>query len=149
MNLNVVLYEPEIAQNTGSIIRICSCLNVKCHLIEPFGFLWEEKRLKRSMMDYINHVNLTKHPSWRSFLDFIKNLDNKTRLLLFDVRGEIPFHKFDYRSGDFLLFGKESTGVPNSIFQSCNKTLSIPIAEETRSLNLSLTVAMALSRALF
>lgn len=130
---NIVLYQPEIPGNTGTIIRMAACLEFNLHIIEPMGFLFDSKKIKRSMMDYYDYVNIKLHKSFDDFLDYSIN----KRLILLDTKGEKSCWDFSFQIDDFIIMGSESDGVPNSIFEICHEKVKIPINKKTRSLNLA------------
>ena len=144
MQLNVVLYEPEIPQNTGNIMRTCTVWNARLHLIEPLGFSLDEKHLRRAGMDYIGSLDYTVYPDWNSFL-----AANPSGEFYYATRyGHVPPDRFDYTEPDediYLVFGKESTGIPKEILRSHpDRCMRIPMRGEFRSLNLSNCVAVCL-----
>lgn len=146
MNLNIVLYQPEIPQNTGNIGRTCVLTNSTLHLIKPFGFSFEDKYLKRSGMDYWHLVNYICYDSFEEFYE--KNKNN--RIYLSTTKTDKLYTDVSYRSGDFVLFGKESAGVPEYIREILEETsIKVPMLESSdRSLNLSNTVAIVAYEAL-
>ncbi len=140
--INIVLYEPEIPQNTGNIIRSCMALNAKLHLIEPLGFYMNESHLKRAGMDYIDQIEIKTYTNWQEF----KN-NNKGEFFYITRYGKKQPQEFDYTIGDniYLVFGKESTGIPKEILKdNLDKCIRIPMIADARSLNLSNTVAIML-----
>ena len=144
MQLNVVLYEPEIPQNTGNIMRTCTVWNARLHLIEPLGFSLDEKHLRRAGMDYIKSLDYTVYPDWNSFLE--KNPHGE---FYFATRyGHQPPDRFDYTlSYDdiYLVFGKESTGIPKEILKEhLDRCMRIPMRGEFRSMNLSNCAAVCM-----
>ncbi|AYV34868.1 tRNA (cytidine(34)-2'-O)-methyltransferase [Erysipelothrix amsterdamensis] len=140
--IHVVLYEPEIPQNTGNIMRTCVASGAALHLIEPLGFILDEKRVKRSVMDYSDDLNLTRHLDWESFLKTVKG-----PVFYLTRYGEHTHSDFDYTAIEetdiYLVFGKESTGIPKSILkENYDHCFRIPMAPNARSMNLSNTVAI-------
>jgi tRNA (cytidine/uridine-2'-O-)-methyltransferase len=142
--MRIALFEPEIAGNVGAVMRLGACLGVAVDLIEPLGFAWDDRRVRRTAMDYIDHVSIRRHASFPALCSTIGN----ARLLLFTTRSEHSAYEFEYRSDDILLFGKESAGVPDSVARSCDAGLRIPMRPEVRSLNLATSVALALGEGL-
>lgn len=139
--IHIVLYEPEIPQNTGNIMRTCAALNAQLHLIEPLGFILDDKRVRRSVMDYIDELNYTTHPSWDSFLE------NAHGSLFFLTRyGKKPHSSMDFQSVSediYLVFGSESKGIPLEILKKYKDfCFRVPMSQHARSLNLSNTVAI-------
>ncbi len=139
MNLGLVLFEPEIPQNTGTLIRLTACLGISLTLIEPFGFVWNDRFLKRSAMDYRNKTCVERFPSWDHFFE----KTSKSRLILLDAKAENSLYSFTFQPGDKIIMGKESSGVPDHVHQSCHHHLTIPMQPGCRSLNLAVSAAMA------
>ena len=142
--MRLALYEPDIPQNTGAILRLAACCGVAVDLIEPFGFLWEDRRLKRAGMDYLDQVEFTRHASWAKF----RAASNPSRLVLLTTRGTTPYHRFAFQADDTLLFGRESSGVPEAVHEAAAARLAIPVRPGLRSLNVALAAAMVLGEAL-
>ena len=140
--MKVVLFEPEIPPNTGSIARLCAATLTPLHLIEPLGFKIDDKHLKRAGLDYWEFVDVTVHSSWPAFLSATR----PGRLLFFSKRATVSYTAMRYQEGDFLVFGPESRGLPESLLQSnADRALQIPmIGHGVRSLNLSNAVSIAL-----
>ena len=144
--MQVALYQPDIPQNTGTILRLCACLNVPAHIIEPAGFPVSDRHFRRAGMDYLDQVTISRHDSWRKFEEWRAKTGD--RLLLFSTKAARPYLDFSYRAGDILLFGRESAGVPDDVMEAADERLVIPIAAGMRSLNVAMSVAMALGEAL-
>ncbi len=144
--MRIALFQPDIPQNTGTILRLCACLRVEAHIIEPAGFPVSDRHFRRAGMDYLDDVTIHRHASWSHF-DAWRHEDGG-RLVLFSTRAARPYleHRFDDR--DILLFGRESAGVPQEVAASADVRLVIPIAPQLRSLNVAMSVAMALGEAL-
>ena len=142
--LKIALYQPDIPQNTAAIIRLCACFNTRLDIIQPCGFVMDNKRFKRVCMDYINHCKIKSH---KSFQEFINNKNNE-RIILMTTKAKAQYHKFKFNNNDIILFGRESVGVPKKIHQIVNQRLIIPIQKNTRSLNIVSSVAITLSEAL-
>ena len=142
--MRIALFEPEIAQNVGAVLRLGACLGAAVDLIEPMGFVWDDRRVRRTAMDYIDYVEISRHAG---FDEFRRSVGDK-RLLLFTTKGSQSAYEFSYRADDVLLFGKESAGVPLSVAEACDARLRIPVRAEVRSLNLATTAALALGEAL-
>ena len=142
--MRLALYEPDIPQNTGAILRLAACCGVAVDLIEPFGFLWEDRRLKRAGMDYLDRVEIARHSSWEKFC--AARGDN--RLVLLTTRGTTPYHRFAFRANDTLLLGRESSGVPDEVHEAAAARVAIPLRPGLRSLNVALAAAMVLGEAL-
>ncbi len=144
--MQVALYQPDIPQNTGTILRLCACLNVAAHIIEPAGFPVSDRHFRRSGMDYLDQVTISRHDSWRKFAEWRKAAGS--RLVLFSTKAARPYLDFRYQDGDILLFGRESAGVPDEVMESADERLVIPIAPGMRSLNVAVSAAIALGEAL-
>lgn len=141
--MRLCLYEPEIAGNVGAVMRLGACFGVAIDLIEPMGFDWDDKRVRRTAMDYIDHVDVSR---FASFEDYRAEVPG--RLILFTTRGDRSPYQFTFRTDDILLFGKESGGVPGEVAAACDARLRIPIRPEVRSFNLATSAALALGEAL-
>ena len=144
--MQIALFQPDIPQNTGTILRTCACLDVAVHIIEPAGFPMSDRLFRRAGMDYIDHVRLTRHDSWSHFEDWRR--DGSYRLLLFTTRGSSSYLDFRYDPADILLFGRESKGVPDEVFAAADARLKIPIRGGLRSLNVAVAAAMVIGEAL-
>ena len=144
--MRIALYQPDIPQNTGNIFRLGACLGVSVDIIEPTGFIFDDKKFKRSAMDYIDHIDYKKHIDWQQFYDWSQ--EKKYRLILMTTKSSQSFYKFEFHSSDVLLFGRESAGVPDNVHQIVNHRLTIPMKEEVRSINLSSSVALVLGEGL-
>ena len=142
--MHIVLYKPDIPQNTASIIRLSACLNLKVHIIEPCGFNLHDSRFKRVVMDYIG---LSKIFRYEDYDIFIKK-NQKSRIILMTTKAKKSYQKFKFKKNDMLLFGRESAGVPESLHKTIKDRLKIPISKKTRSLNVSTAVAIVASEAL-
>lgn len=145
-NFNITLFEPEIPQNTGSIGRLCVSTDCRLHLIEPLGFSLEDKYLKRAGMDYWNKLDYAIYPDWQKFLD--TNPD--AVLHFFSTHGDTCFYDVDYKPGDYLVFGKESAGLPEEFYEKYRDRMRIiPMPGKFyRSLNLANSVSIALYEAM-
>ncbi len=137
----IALYEPDIPQNTASIIRLCSCLGSNLEIIEPCGFLFSDKRFKRVVMDYIDFEKIKFFKNSKEFFNKKKN----ERIILITTKAEKSYTKFKFKSNDTILFGRESAGVPESIHRQVYERLKIPMILNKRSLNLANSVAIILS----
>ena len=141
--MRIALYQPDIPQNTGNIFRLGACMGVAVDIIEPTGFVFDDKKFRRSAMDYIDHLEYKKHDDWQHFYQWIK--ENKFRLILMTTKSEDSLYNFEFRSSDILLFGRESAGVPEKIHKKVKDKIIIPMIEKKRSLNLATSVAIVLS----
>jgi len=137
----IALYEPDIPQNTASIIRTCSCLGAQLEIIEPCGFLFTDKRFKRVVMDYLEEDKIK---FYKSSDEFFKNKKNQ-RIILITTKAIKTYTEFSFKIGDTLLFGRESAGVPNKVHETVNEKLKIPMIENKRSLNLATSVGIVLA----
>lgn len=132
--IGLALFEPEIPQNTGTLMRLCACFGTPLHIIEPCGFLWNDKKLSRSVMDYINICDIKRHLSIDHFFEWIEH--HNKRIILIDVKGQNECWQFQYTKDDVLLMGKESSGVPEEIKIQCFSSVYIPQIQG-RSLNVA------------
>jgi len=142
--INIALYKPDIPQNTGAIVRLAACLNLKIHIIEPCGFNLDDPRFKRVAMDY---AKISKIIRYRNFKNFLKKNSN-SRIILMTTKAKKPYHLFKFKKKDILLFGRESSGVPDDIHQKIKNKLKIELNKNARSLNIAIAVAIASSEAL-
>lgn len=141
--MRIALYQPDIAGNVGAVMRTCACLGTGLDLIEPMGFQWDDRRVARAAMDYIDHVSVTRHVDWDTF-----QRQARGRLVLLTTRGATPLHDFAFQPDDVLLFGRESAGVPEAVHVRADARVVIPMAPPLRSLNLSVSAAIVLAEAL-
>jgi tRNA (cytidine/uridine-2'-O-)-methyltransferase len=144
-DLRLALFEPDIPQNTGALLRLAACLAVEVDLIEPFGFLFGDRRLRRAALDYAARVRICRHASWSAFL---AERDPGSRLILLTTGGTVPLYRFDFAAGDTLLLGRESAGVPDFVHDAAFARIVIPLEKGARSLNVALAGAIALAEAL-
>ena len=142
--MHIVLYKPDIPQNTASIIRLSACLKLNLHIIEPCGFDLNDSRFKRVVMDY---MGLSKVFRYDSYDNFIKK-NKKSRIVLMTTKAKKLYHKFKFKKDDMLLFGRESAGVPNYLHKKIKNKLKVPMNKDTRSLNVAICVAIISSEAL-
>ena len=140
----IALYQPDIPQNTASIIRTCSCLGTILEIIEPCGFIFSDKRFKRVVMDYYDKKNIIFYKSKNEFF----NKKKDSRIILMTTKAKNSYSEFMFNKNDTILFGNESSGVPNDVHDRVTERLAIPMIEKKRSLNLSSTVAIVLSKAM-
>ena len=137
----IALYEPDIPQNTGAIIRICSCLGADLEIIEPCGFLFSDKRFKRVVMDYMDEKMIKFYRDYNEFFESKKN----QRVILMTTKTSVPYTTFNFKINDTILFGRESAGVPEKIHALINNKLKIPMINNKRSLNIASSVAIILA----
>ena len=143
--MRVALFQPDIPQNTGNIFRLAACLEIPVDIIEPTGFLFDDAKLKRSMMDYIQKLKYKRHTDWDSFLIWVK--ESNFRLILLTTKSNKPYCEYKFQLNDILLFGQESSGVPNNIHKIVDERLTIPMVSGLRSINISSSVAMVAGEA--
>ena len=141
---NIAVYQPDIPQNTAAIIRLCSCFDATLEIIEPCGFQLNDKRLKRVAMDYLNKSKIIIYKSYEDFLLHKK----KSRVILMTTKVKKKYYNFNYKPKDTILFGRESRGVPKIVHNNAYERLTIPLKNNTRSLNVGMSVAITLSEAL-
>ena len=139
--LKVALYQPDIPQNTASIIRTCSCLGASLEIIEPCGFLFSDKRFKRVVMDYLDYSEIKFYKNPKEFFDE----NSKNRVVLMTTKASKVYTKFKFKRNDILLFGRESAGVPEDVHSKVNERIKIPMIKNKRSLNISISVAIGAS----
>src|ERR1041384_5062233 len=144
--MRIALFQPDIPQNTGRILRLCACLNVEAHIIEPAGFPVSDRHFRRAGMDYLDQVTIVRHDSWSRFEQWRQ--DQGLRLILFSTKGALPYLEHRFTPSDILLFGRESAGVPDEVAACADARLVIPVAPGLRSLNVAMAAAMALGEAL-
>jgi len=144
--MRIALYQPDIPQNTGTILRLCACLGVEAHIIEPAGFPISDRHFRRAGMDYLDQVSIVRHDSWGHFSQW--RTEHALRLVLFTTKGAVPYLAHRYEARDILLFGRESAGVPDAVAASADARVVIPIRAGLRSLNIAMAAAMAMGEAL-
>ncbi|HMO67281.1 MAG TPA: tRNA (cytidine(34)-2'-O)-methyltransferase [Novosphingobium sp.] len=142
--MRIALFEPEIAGNVGAVLRLGACLGAAVDLIEPMGFVWDDRRVRRAAMDYIDHVAIARHAGFDAFRGTV----GTNQLILFTTRASQSPYDFAFRPDDVLLFGKESAGVPDHVAEACDARVRIPIRPQVRSMNLATAAAIALAEAL-
>jgi len=141
--MRLALFEPDIPQNAGAMIRLGACLGVGIDIIEPCGFLLDDRRLRRAGMDYLDLAEMRRHPSWQSFRSTLPG-----RLVLLTTTGKTRYTDFAFDSSDTLLVGRESGGVPADVHQAADARLVVPMRPDVRSLNVALAAAIVLAEAL-
>lgn len=141
--MRLALYEPDIPQNTGTMMRLCACLGVPMDIIEPCGFILNDKNLRRAGMDYLSFLDLQRHASWESF-----HAQKQGRLVLLTTKSSQSYLDFTFQPGDILIAGRESAGVPDDVHTACDSRITIPMATGARSINVALSCAMVLGEAL-
>lgn len=143
--MRLALFEPDIPQNTGALLRLAACLAVPVDLIEPLGFVFDDRRLRRAALDYAARASVRRHASWSAFL---ADRDPESRLLVLTTGGTVPLYRFRFAADDTLLLGRESAGVPEFVHRAAAARIVIPLAAGARSLNVALAGAIALAEAL-
>ena len=144
--MRLALYEPDIPQNAGAVLRLAAALDVPVDVIEPCGFVFSDRRLRRAGMDYLDRVRLTRHASWRAFR--ATHEAGAGRLVLLTTAAEKTYTEFRFHADDVLLVGRESAGAPDHVHAAADARLKIPMAPGMRSLNVALALAMVLGEAL-
>lgn len=142
--MRIALFEPEIAGNVGAILRLGACLGAGVDLIEPMGFAWDDRRVRRAAMDYIDHVEVVRHADFASFASAM----GTARLVLFTTKAGQSAYDFIFQPDDVLVFGKESAGVPAAVADVCDARVRLPMRATVRSMNLASSAAMALGEAM-
>ena len=144
--MRIALYQPDIPQNTGTILRLCACLGIEAHIVAPAGFPLSDRAFRRAGMDYLDAVALVRHTSWQAFEAWRR--DRGHRLALFTTAAPLSYLDYRYRTDDVLMFGRESAGVPAEVHAAADARLVIPMRTGLRSLNVALAAAMAAGEAL-
>lgn len=141
--MRLALFQPDIPQNTGTILRMAACLNVGVDIIEPCGFLLDDARFKRATMDYIHLVDLARHTSWEKFMD-----QKQGRLVLLTTKGSTAYTDFAFQADDILVLGQESVGAPDFVHEAAQARILVKMAPKARSLNIAMAAAMVTGEAL-
>jgi tRNA (cytidine/uridine-2'-O-)-methyltransferase len=144
--MRIALYEPDIPQNAGTILRLAACLGVEAHIIEPAGFPVSDRAFRRAGMDYLDQVSIVRHGSWDAFE--IWRSKAHSRLVLLTTRSGVSYLDHTFQAGDMLLFGRESAGVPEKVHEAADARLVIPMQPGLRSLNVAVACAMVVGEAL-
>lgn len=144
--ISLALYQPDIPQNAGAILRLCACLGVEVHVIEPAGFDLSDRSLRRAGMDYVAHATLVRHRAWDDFEEWRRKAGR--RLVLLTTGGTKAYTDFAFAHGDVIVFGRESAGVPDAVHAAADARLVIPMVAGLRSLNVVTAAAMVLGEAL-
>ena len=143
---NLVLFQPDIPGNTGTLMRLSACMNINLHVVEPAGFRLDDKSLKRAGMDYLEMANLVRHESWERFEAW--RLEQARRLILLTTKTKQDYLDFEFLPGDLLMLGRESSGVPDHVHNTANAKITIKMHAEARSLNVAISGAIVLGEAL-
>jgi len=144
--MRIALYQPDIPQNTGTILRLAACLGVEAHIVEPAGFPISDRAFRRAGMDYLDQVVIMRHASWGAF-DAWRQAE-RLRLVLFTTAAAASYLDHAYRPGDILMFGRESSGVPDAVHQAADARLLVPMRPGLRSINVAMAAAMAIGEAM-
>jgi tRNA (cytidine/uridine-2'-O-)-methyltransferase len=144
--MRIALYEPDIPQNTGTILRLCACLGIEAHIIEPAGFPVTDRAFRRAGMDYLDRVSITRHGSFAAFEDWRRA--QRLTLVLLTTAAETGYLDHAFRADQIVLFGRESAGAPDAVHKAADVRLRIPIAAGLRSLNVAMAVALVAGEAL-
>jgi tRNA (cytidine/uridine-2'-O-)-methyltransferase len=144
--MRIALYQPDIPQNTGTILRLCACLGIEAHIIEPAGFPTSDRAFRRAGMDYLDAVTIVRHTSWRDFEAWRRR--ERHRLVLFSTGATLSYLDYRFEAADVLLFGRESAGVPREVHGAADARLAIPMRPGLRSLNVAVAAAMVAGEAL-
>jgi len=143
--MRLALYQPDIPQNAGAVLRLAACMGVAVDIIGPCGFVWSDRHLRRAGMDYLDLVPLARHASWPAFL---ATRTQPGRLVLLTTRARVAHTEFGFRADDTLLLGRESAGVPEEVHAAAEARIRVPLAAGARSLNVAVAAAMVLGEAL-
>ena len=143
--MRLALYEPDIPQNTGALLRLAVCFGIEVDLIEPCGFLLDDRRVKRAGLDYLANLSVRRHASWEAF---VAKRDPRSRLVLMTTSGSVALHRFVFAAKDTTLLGRESAGAPEVVHRAAVARVVIPLHPPARSLNVALAGAIALAEAL-
>ena len=147
--MRIALYQPDIAQNTGAILRLCACFGLEAHIIEPAGFPVSDRGFRRAGMDYLDQVKIVRHAAWDAFEQW-RHSDTaaRIRLIAFTTKADRSYLDAQYQADDVLLFGRESAGLPDAVHAAADMRLLIPMRPGMRSLNVAMAAAMAAGEAL-
>ena len=140
--MRLALYQPDIPQNTGTMLRLAACLGVAVDIIEPAGFDVSDRNFRRAGLDYLNEVEIARHPSWRAFEEW--RAQQRLRLILATTQGALPYTRFGFADDDILLLGRESAGVPDDVHEAADARVVVPMRPNLRSLNIAVAGAMIL-----
>lgn len=147
--MRLALFQPDIPQNTGTLLRLGACLDLPIDIIEPCGFLFSEKALLRAGMDYLDFASYRRHDSWDNFLKFREdNPQEYGRIVLMTTHASQPYTDFCFRENDIILMGRESAGVPEAVHKTADARLTIPMNPSARSINMAISAALAVGEAL-
>tara|TARA_R110001592_G_scaffold27763_12_gene102706 strand:+ start:7508 stop:7963 length:456 start_codon:yes stop_codon:yes gene_type:complete len=145
MILKIAMYQPDIPQNCGAMIRLCACMDVELDIIEPCGFLWDKNKIRQSALDYYDKISITRHNSWEKFFDLHQG---QRRIILMSTKTDIAYTDFAFRPDDILLAGRESAGVPKDVHDQVTERIGIAMKNGLRSLNIVNATSMILGEAI-
>ncbi len=147
--MRIALFQPDIPQNTGTLLRLGACLDVPLDIIEPCGFIFNEKSMRRAGMDYVEMAQYLRHNSWEDFLNYrAQNTKEYGRIVLLTTKADMPYTDFEFKENDIILMGRESAGVPLEVHQKADARLIIPMNENARSINVAVSAVMVVGEAL-
>ena len=143
--MRIALYQPDIPQNSGNIFRLGACFGISIDIIEPTGYIFDDKRFRRSSMDYINHIDYKRHIDWEAFFNWSKK--NNFRLILLTTKVDKKYYDYNFKNNDILIFGRESAGVSEIVHSNVDEKITIPMKKGMRSINVSSAVALVAGEA--
>ena len=147
--MRLALFQPDIPQNTGTLLRLGACLDLPIDIIEPCGFIFNEKAMRRAGMDYLHLASYKRHNSWQDFIDYRKDHPNEYgRIILMTTKSTKPYTDFKFKPNDIILMGRESAGVPESIHELADARITIPMNQNARSINVAVSAVMVIGEAL-
>ncbi|MBE6448884.1 MAG: tRNA (cytidine(34)-2'-O)-methyltransferase [Alphaproteobacteria bacterium] len=147
--MRLALFQPDIPQNTGTMMRLCACVDVPIDIIEPCGFVFNDKAMRRAGMDYLDMVDYRRHDSWQDFLQYrAGHSEEYGRIILLTTKSSEPYVNFEFKDNDIILMGRESAGVPQEVHDIADARLVIPMNEKARSINVAVSATMVIGEAL-
>ena len=147
--MRLALFQPDIPQNTGTLMRLCACVDLPIDIIEPCGFIFNDKAMRRAGMDYLDMVDYRRHDSWQDFLQYrAEHPAEYGRIVLLTTHASKPYVDFEFKENDIILMGRESAGVPEEVHQTADARLLIPMNEKARSINVAVSATMVVGEAL-
>lgn len=147
--MRLALFQPDIPQNTGTMMRLCACVDLPIDIIEPCGFVFNDKAMRRAGMDYLDMVDYRRHDSWADFLQYrAEHPEAYGRIVLLTTHASEPYVNFEFRENDIILMGRESAGVPEEVHRLADARLLIPMNEKARSINVAVSATMVVGEAL-
>lgn len=147
--MRLALFQPDIPQNTGTLLRLGACLDIELDIIEPCGFIFSERTLKRAGMDYLDMVRYRRHHSWEHFLQYrAEHPEEYGRIVLLTTHASEPYYNFEFRPNDIILMGRESAGVPEEVHQTADARLLIPMNRNARSINVAVSAVIVVGECL-